>query len=77
MQTLLDWAEKELCYFDCGEDPDAEQPTARQTYLEQKWVRFYYTLRRIAFRRKRWAVEGQWLSALKRRAKGLDHHLLK
>ena len=75
MQALLDWAEEELCYFDCEEDPDAK--AARQTYLVQKWIRFYYTLRRIAFRRKRWGIEGHWLNALKRRAKGLHHHLLK
>ena len=75
MQALLDWAEEELCYFDCEEDPDAK--AARQTYLVQKWIRFYYTLRRIVFRRQLWASLGQWLHAIKRRGKGRDHHLLK
>ena len=75
MQALLDWAEEELCYFDCEEDPDAK--AARQTYLAQKWVQFYCALHRIAFRRKRWAFEGQWLHAIKCRGNGRDHHLLK
>ena len=75
METLLDWAEETLC-FDC-EDPDAEAKAARQTYLAQKWAQFYRALRRIAFRRKRWGIEGHWLRALKSRAKGLDHYLLK
>ena len=75
METLLDWAEETLC-FDC-EDPDAEAKAARQTYLAQKWAQFYRALRRIAFRRKRWAFEGQWLHAIKCRGNGRDHHLLK
>ena len=63
---------EEALVLDC-EDPDAEQPTE----AEAAWARFYRALRRIAFRRKRWGVEGQWLNALKCRANGRDHHLLK
>ena len=71
----------EALFLDC-EEPDADLPTeaaeaARQTYLARKWAQFYRALRRLAFRRKRWHVEGQWLCALKCRADGRGHFLLR
>ena len=70
----------EAHFLDC-EEPDAEQTTeaeaARQTYFARKWAQFYRALRRLAFRRKRWHVEGQWLNALKCRADGREHFLLR
>ena len=62
----------EALLLDC-EDPDAEQPTE----ADRKWAKFYRALRRLAFRRKCWGVMGQWLNALKCRANGREHPLLR